>query len=67
MKITVDENGHVEPAGAAHILAIVNETTTITEGKPISEKVEWRTFQCGFCNHAFEARAGRVTIHECES
>ncbi len=67
MKITVDESGNVEPAGAAHILAIVNETTDVTEGRPMSEKVAWRTFQCSYCNHAFEARAGNVTTHECES
>lgn len=67
MKITIDEEGNVEPGGAAHILAIVNETTNVTEGSPMSEKVAWRTFQCSYCNHAFEARAGRVTTHECES
>jgi hypothetical protein len=66
VKITVDENGNVEPVGAADLLATVNEFTTLTEGQPVSDKAEVRTFQCASCNQAFEARAGRVSIHECK-
>jgi len=67
MKITIDEEGNVEPRGAAHILAIVNEAANVPEGGgPLPEKVAWRVFQCSYCNHSFEARAGSVTTHECE-
>jgi hypothetical protein len=66
MKITVDEQGKIDPPNSAGILSIVNESATVPEGGAIPETpIAWRNFQCNECNGTFEARAGQTTVHDC--
>jgi hypothetical protein len=66
MKITIDEQGNVEPRGAANLLAAVNQAVSVPEGGDIPKTpVSVRAFQCATCNESFEAQAGQVTVHEC--
>lgn len=66
MKITINEQGNVEPRGAAHLLAAAGEAVSVADGVDIPETpVSERTFQCATCDQMFEARAGKVTLHEC--
>lgn len=66
MRITVDEQGNIDPPNSAGIVSIVNEAVGVTDGGPIPESpVAWRTFQCNECNAVFEARAGTSATHDC--
>lgn len=66
MKITIDENGNVEPAGSAELLSKVGQTQTLRDGVDISNDVSARIFQCSYCEKVIEAPAGQVTTHECD-
>ncbi len=66
MKITIDENGNVETAGAAELLAAVGQTQILRDGVDISNDVSVRIFQCSHCEKTIVAPDGQVTIHECD-
>lgn len=67
MQITVDEQGNVEPRGAAIMLTEINQAFSLPEGgEPVPKTpASVRAFQCEACKETFEALAGKVTVHNC--
>ena len=67
MRITIDENGNIDPPNSADLLAVVpQEWSKLPEGDAVPDSADViRTFQCRAHDHIFEARSGQVTVHAC--
>ncbi len=68
-RITIDEQGNVDPPGAAYVETILRRPTEhITAGPhnlPPNAPAATVQYQCRRCDRSFWATAGQVTVHDC--
>ena len=64
MKVTIYEDGRVDPPGSARFMSWISEAGfEPRKGLPVGH----RRFECNECKTSFVARAGEMTTHECEA
>jgi hypothetical protein len=59
MRVVIDKEGQVTPAGAASLIG------TFRRGWTSPEK--YRIFYCSGCRQPFTANVGEDTVHDCPS
>lgn len=68
-RITIDEHGKVDPAGAAYVETMLPRPTEHVNAGPHNltpnAPVATVQYQCRRCDRSFWATAGRVTVHDC--
>jgi hypothetical protein len=67
-RITIDEQGKVDPPGAAYVEITPRPTEHVNAGPhklPTNASVATVQYQCRRCDRSFWAIVGRVTVHDC--
>lgn len=68
-RITIDEQGKVDPPGAAYVeTTLARPTERVNAGPhdlPPDTPVATVQYQCRRCDRSFRATAGGVTVHDC--
>jgi hypothetical protein len=68
-RITIDEQGKVDPPGAAYVeTMLARPTEHLNAGPrnlPPNAPVATVQYQCRRCDRSFWATAGGVTVHDC--
>jgi hypothetical protein len=64
MRVTIQEDGRIEPPDAAQLL--LTEHQQVTNADFTKGDANMRTFICPECRENFEAVPGRVTVHDCD-